>query len=292
LSSADESTTGDTAARSVCHTDSGPANSSTAPGPANSSTAPGPPHGSTGPGPPHGGTAPGPADHAPSVTAGGAQRGPFIVLEGPDGAGKSVQATRLAHRLREHGRPVTLTREPGGTRLGEQVRAILLDPGEVARGPMADALLFNAARSQLVPEVIRPALERGEIVICDRFATSTMAYQGYGSGVDRGLLAAMETWVTGGLEPDLVLLLDVAVKIGLARRDAGRADEQTRFEDDSRHDFAFHERVRRGYRKMASSDPDRWVVLDGAADADSVAGAIERAVDAFLLERGGNDEAG
>lgn len=209
--------------------------------------------------------------------------GRFIVLEGPDGAGKSVQAARLADALRERGLPVTFTREPGGTRLGEQVRAILLDPGPVPRGPATDALLFNAARSQLVPEVIRPALARGDIVVCDRYASSTMAYQGHGSGVDRDILATIETWVTGGLRPDLVVLIDVPVEVGLARRDAGTADEQTRFEDAARHDVDFHQRVRDAYLGMASADPDRWVVIDGDDTTDAVAGSIGRAVDAFLL---------
>ena len=113
------------------------------------------------------------------------------MLEGPDGAGKSVQAVRLAERLRQRGYPVTFTREPGGTPLGEQVRAIVLDPADTRRGPIADALLFNAARSQHVSDVIRPALERGDVVVCDRYATSTMAYQGYGSGLDREVLAAI-----------------------------------------------------------------------------------------------------
>ena len=221
----------------------------------------------------------------------GAGKGPFIVFEGPDGAGKSLQAIRIAERLRADGRAVTLTREPGGTRLGEQVRQILLDPGPVARGPAADALLFNAARSQLVPEVIRPALERGELVVCDRYATSTMAYQGYGSGVDREVLATIEAWVTGGLEPDLVVLFDVSVDVGLARRDAGVAAEQTRFEDSARHDLEFHQRVRQGYLRMAADDPERWVVLDGSVSPDEVAEEVSRVVNAFLLRTGDRDAA-
>ena len=219
-----------------------------------------------------------------STTGRDARPGVFIVLEGPDGAGKSVQARLLAERLRARGRAVTETREPGGTPLGEQVRQILLDPADVPRGPVADALLFNAARSQLVADVIRPALGRGEIVVLDRYATSSMAYQGYGSGVDRGMLAVIAQLSTGGLQPDLVLVLDVAVEVGLARRDAGHAAEQTRFEDESRHDLAFHQRVREGYHEMAAADPDRWVVLDGSADVAIVAAGIGRAVEQ-LLER-------
>lgn len=210
------------------------------------------------------------------------RRGRFIVLEGPDGAGKSAQAGLLAERLSERGFTVTLTREPGGTRLGEQVRAILLDPSDVARGPIADALLFNAARSQLVSEVIMPALERGDVVICDRYATSTMAYQGYGSGVDRAVLATIQAWVTGGLQPDLVVVIDVPVEVGLARRDAGRAEELTRFEDDERHDLAFHQRVRAGYHEMAAADPTRWIIVDGSGSFEEVAAEVARVVEAVL----------
>jgi dTMP kinase len=217
-----------------------------------------------------------------------AGRGTFVVLEGPDGAGKSVQAPLLAERLRRLGRRVTLTREPGGTRLGEQVRAILLDPSDVARGPVADALLFNAARSQLVTEVIEPALARGDTVVCDRFATSTLAYQGYGSGVDRGFLAAVQAQTTGGLEPDVIVLIDVPVEVGLARRDAGRLEEMTRFEDGGRHDLAFHERVRAGYLEMARADPVRWLIVDGSKGVDEVAEAVGRAVeDRLALMVGG-----
>ena len=140
-----------------------------------------------------------------------------------------------------------------------------------------------------MPEVIRPALERGEIVVCDRYATSTMAYQGYGSGVDRDVLAAIEAWVTGGLRPDLVVVLDVPVEVGLARRDAGVAAELTRFEDSARHDLGFHQRVRDGYLTMAAADPARWVVLAGDAAPDAVAEEVRRVVNAFLLRTGDHD---
>jgi dTMP kinase len=209
-------------------------------------------------------------------------RGRFIVLEGPDGAGKSAQATRLAEHLRQAGHAVSLTREPGGTRLGEQVRAIVLDPSDVARGPVADALLFSAARAQLLAEVIRPALERGDTVVCDRYATSTMAYQGYGSGLDIDALRSLQDWATGGLEPDLVVLLDIPVQVGLARRQAGRSDEMTRFEDGARHDLAFHERVRAGYREMATADPGRWIVVDGSGPVDDIAEEVARRVGSAL----------
>jgi dTMP kinase len=213
-------------------------------------------------------------------------RGRFIVLEGPDGAGKSVQVTRLAEHLRRAGLDVTLTREPGGTSLGEQVRHVVLDPGPVRRGPVADALLFNAARSQLVVEVIEPALARGSLVLSDRYASSTLAYQGYGGGVDREVLRDIERLVTGGLQPDLILLFDVPVEVGLARRAAGSTTERTRFEDTERHDEAFHERVRLGYLAMAAEDPERWVTIAGDAPPDTVTASAVRAVDAFLLRSG------
>ena len=220
--------------------------------------------------------------------------GRFIVLEGPDGAGKSVQARLLAERLRERGLPVTYTREPGGTELGEQVRQIVLDPGPTPRGPMADVLLYNAARAQHVSEVIRPALERGDIVVCDRYATSTMAYQGYGSGVDRERArhhrdagrpaGCSRTWWCCSMSPSRSAWPGVP---------PAASTELTRFEDESRHDLAFHQRVRDGYLEMAAADPDRWVgARRQRRHRGQVAEEVSRAVDAFLLRSGNHDAAG
>jgi len=208
--------------------------------------------------------------------------GYFITLEGPDGAGKSLQAARLADTLRQAGRRVTLTREPGGTPLGERIREILLQGDDAARSPEADALLFMAARSQLVRDVIRPALGRGEVVVCDRFGDSTIAYQGYGGGVDVDTLRVLERVATGGLRPDLVILLDLPASEGLTRRARGGPGELTRFERSDAHDIAFHERVRSGYLELARLDPDRWRVVDGSRDRDAVADEIGRVVQTTL----------
>lgn len=201
-------------------------------------------------------------------------RGRFIAFEGPDGAGKSVQATRLAATLRAAGAVVTLTREPGGTPLGERIREVLLEGDDPPRTAESDALLFNAARSQLVRDVVAPALARGETVICDRFADSTMAYQGYGSGLDREGLRQLERLATGGLRPDLIILLDLPATVGLARRAHGAPGELTRFERSVHHDLAFHGRVREGYLEMAAADPGRWEVIDGTGEPSVVAERI------------------
>jgi dTMP kinase len=193
--------------------------------------------------------------------------GRFVTLEGPDGAGKSAVTAALAAALTASGVSLTAVREPGGTPLGEAIRSILMDAGLQHSG-LADALLFNAARTQLVANVIRPALDRGELVICDRYADSTLAYQGYGSGVSLDHLRAMAAVSTGGLTPDRTILFDVAVTVGLERRRHGPDEQQTRFEDDTRHDRAFHERVRSGYLAMAAADPDRWRVVDAAQALD------------------------
>lgn len=215
---------------------------------------------------------------------GGSHRGArFITLEGPDGAGKSSQAARLGAALQERGLLVTTVREPGGTPIGEAIRALLLDPErDVGQGPLVDALLFVAARAQLVEEVIRPALAEGRIVICDRYADSTLAYQGYGSGLDLGWLASLSARATGGLAPDLTLLLDVPVETGLDRRAGGPAGERTRFEGASRSDPDFHRRVREGYLELAAAEPGRWRVIDAARDPDLVAADVLAAVEGVV----------
>lgn len=205
--------------------------------------------------------------------------GVFITLEGPEGAGKTLHAQRLVDELQSDGNRARLTREPGGTRLGEQIRSIVLAAAEGGAGidPMADALLFNAARAQLVTEVIRPALAAGEIVVCARFADSTLAYQGYGAGAPLTALKAVEDAATGGLLPDLTILLDVPPEVGLARKvEASR----NRFE--AAFDLDFHRRVRDGFLELARQEPDRWRVIDATRDADAVFADVRREVSLWL----------
>lgn len=204
-------------------------------------------------------------------------RGRFITLEGPEGAGKTVIARRLVAELERLGRDVVSTREPGGTRLGERLRSILLLQGtdDVASpvDPRADALLFNAARAQLVAEVIRPALDRGAIVLCARFTDSTIAYQGYGAGLPLDELRAIAAVATGGLVPDLTILLDVPPAIGLGRKTGA---SRNRFE--AAFDLAFHERVRAGFLALAAGEPERFRVVDSARSIDVVAAEVTAAV--------------
>jgi dTMP kinase len=208
----------------------------------------------------------------------------FITLEGPDGAGKSLQAATLAERLRASGRPVVLTREPGGTAIGERLREVLLGVSAPQRDPLTEAMLFSTARHQLVVEVIEPALADGAIVVCDRYVDSTTAYQGHGGGAPLEQLAALAAVATGGLLPDRTVLLDVPVEIGLARRRVGEATGITRFEVGDDYDRAYHERVRRAYLDMARADAGRWRVVDAAADASRVADQVWSAVVDLLAE--------
>jgi len=194
-------------------------------------------------------------------------RGTFVTLEGPDGSGKTAQAERLRAAVAASGREALLVREPGGTPAGERIRAILMDRHESSQHltQRADALLFMAARAQLVETIIRPALERGAFVISDRYLDSTLAYQGFGGRLGIEELLPVGRFATGGLRPDLTILFDVSVEVGLARKSAA---ETTRFE--AHFDRAYHERVRAGYLARAAAEPDRWVVLDASAPEDDV----------------------
>lgn len=214
------------------------------------------------------------------MSGGGVRPGAFITVDGPDGGGKTTQAERLAAYLRDRGVLVHLTREPGGTWLGERIRDLLLErTGSTApTDPLADAMLFDAARRQLVQEVIRPSLDAGETVICARFTNSTLAYQGYGAGLDIDVLRRLNDLTTGGLRPDLTIILDVPVEAGLARKAPG---DVTRFE--AEFDLAFHHRVRQGFLTLAAAEPDRIAVIDATGDIDAVGDEIGALVDERLL---------
>lgn len=199
--------------------------------------------------------------------------GRFISIEGPDGAGKTLQASRLAAALIQRGREVVLTREPGGTPLGDQLYELLMANGGEPIDPIADALLFNASRAQHVAKVIRPALAAGRVVVSARYADSTLAYQGYGGGVDLATLRKIIAIATGGLVPDRTLLLDLPAESGLSRKPPA---SHTRFE--TAFDLAFHLRVRAGFLEMAHAEPGRWIVIDADRDADEVFEAAFAAV--------------
>ncbi len=196
----------------------------------------------------------------------------FITLEGVEGCGKSTQAELLRQRLEQVAVPALLTHEPGVTALGERITELLKWTRDVPINPLAELLLFNASRAQLVAEVIIPNLEKGTIVICDRYADSTTAYQGYARGLSLEMVAEANQMGTQGLLPDLSILLDVPVAEGMARKEGETPD---RFETES---VAFHKRVRDGYRKMAEDEPWRWLVIDGTQDRDTVAGIIWHAI--------------
>ena len=192
-------------------------------------------------------------------------KGIFLTIEGGEGAGKSTMMDRVAEWLESGGRRVVRTREPGGTDLAEKVRDILLDTSNSGLCAQAELLLVFAARAQHLAELIRPALERGDTVLCDRFTDATWAYQGGGRGVPEGDIAALERFVHGDLQPDLTLLLDLPVAQGLQR--AQERSESDRFEQES---IAFFERVRAAYLARAAAAPDRFAVIDASGSVGEV----------------------
>ncbi len=214
-----------------------------------------------------------------------AHPGAFITFEGGEGAGKSTQARRLAEDLCGRGLKVVMTREPGGAPAAEQIRGLLVS-GEVARwSARTESLLHYAARREHLDATVLPALAAGAWVVCDRFANSTMAYQGYGHGLGRAFIEALHELVLGAFKPDLTLMLDTAVDEGLMRaslRLSARALSEDRYE---RMDRAFHERVRAGFLEIARLEPDRCAVIDGSEEPDRVAAEVSRVVAERLGER-------
>lgn len=201
----------------------------------------------------------------------------FITLEGPEGSGKTSHIRPLTDWLSEQGHKVFATREPGGTDIGEQVRAVIHDLKNTEMHPRTETLLYQAARAQIVEQVIRPRLQEGLIVLCDRYADSTIAYQGYGHRQNLAEVRALVKYATGGLTPDLTVLLDVDVEVGLGRRTQGGV-EWNRLDAFT---VEFHRRVRAGYLEMAKQEPKRWVVID----AGNVWGEVQEQLRTCIVER-------
>lgn len=206
-------------------------------------------------------------------------RGFFLTVEGIEGSGKTTQVARLDQLVRSTGQNVVVTKEPGGTALGDRIRAILLDPQEEGMDPLAELFLYAASRRQHVVELIRPSLERGAIVICDRFTDATLAYQGFGRLLELDRLRQINDLATDGLRPDLTVILDVPEGFGLdrarARNAAAQLDHESRFEGE---DLRFHRRVREGYLALAEAEPERYAVVDASGSADEVFGRLLEAL--------------
>ncbi len=201
----------------------------------------------------------------------------FITLEGPEGSGKTSQLPALAEFLRGKGYDVLVTREPGGTSVGDQIREVLMNMKNVSIVPQTEILLFQAARAQHVAEILRPALDEEKIVICDRFGDSTLAYQGYGHQTDIRTLQYLIHFATGGLTPDLTLLLDIPVDQGFERK-IKNAAEWNRLDAYAK---AFHERVRQGYLELARDEPERWQTIDASQGKDQVQAEMRK----FVLQK-------
>jgi dTMP kinase len=210
-------------------------------------------------------------------------QGMFVTFEGIEGSGKSTQIALIADYLSTHGRSATLTREPGGTPIGDQIRKILLDPANTALDPKAELMLYAAGRAQHLAEVIMPELKAGRIVLCDRFSDATLAYQGYGRGLDLELIRDLDRLVTAGLRPDLTVLLDIDAAAGLSRargrNSRGGLEAEARFENEH---LSFHERVRQGYLDLARQEPGRYRMVDASLPPEMVQTEIRRIVDELL----------
>lgn len=206
--------------------------------------------------------------------------GLFVTLEGPEGSGKTTQLQLLAEYLKERGYPYLCTREPGGTPISEQIRQVILSRENHTIADVTEALLFSAARAQIVAELILPALQANKIVISDRYADSTLAYQGYGLGLELEALRKLTQFATGGLVPDLTFYIDVPVQDGIARKqqaEVNRLDQKA---------IAYHERVRAGYLEMARAEPHRWYVIEGTHSVGEIQRNIRERLEEEIQRRG------
>jgi dTMP kinase len=206
----------------------------------------------------------------------------FVTFEGPDGSGKTTQIKLLAGHLRALGYDVLVTREPGGTSIGDQIRVVLHDVKNVEMACETEFLLYSASRAQLVRQVVKPHLMRGGVVLCDRFADSSMAYQGYGRELDLAAVRLITQFATEGLVPDLTVYLDLPVEVGIERKQvahAAQAGEWNRLDQQS---IDFHRRVRQGYLQMAQADPGRWLVIDAAQSINDTQAVIRKRLETLL----------
>jgi dTMP kinase len=206
----------------------------------------------------------------------------FITLEGPDGSGKTTQIDLLAEHLRGLGQDVLITREPGGTSIGDQIRTVLHDVKNVEMASETEFLLYSASRAQHVREVIRPHLARGGTVLCDRFADSSMAYQGYGRELELDEIRSITQFATGGFMPDLTVYLDLAVELGIERKQSAHADQAGEWNRLDQQTLDFHRRVRQGYLKMAEAEPGRWLVVDATQSIAATQATIRSRLETLL----------
>jgi len=203
----------------------------------------------------------------------------FITFEGPEGSGKSSQSNKLYDWLLSRHIPAVLTHEPGGTVLGEKISDLLKWAKEAKISPLTELMLFNASRAQIVNDVIKPALDEGKVVICDRFFDSTTAYQSYGRGLNLDTVKQINSIATGGLSPDLTILLDISIENGLSRKSGVQLD---RFELEN---IDFHRKVRQGYLTLAAAEPSRWMVIDATQAREKISGIIKDRINPILTRR-------
>lgn len=210
--------------------------------------------------------------------------GLFITFEGPEGSGKSTQIQLLAQHLCRQGHQVLCTREPGGTAIGDQIRHVLHDVANTEMDAHAEVLLYSASRAQLVAQIIQPALEQGMTVLCDRYADSTYAYQGYGRGLDLAALRQLTQFATRGLKPDLTIYLDLPVSEGLQRKQRASEAGTGEWNRMDRLELEFHRRVRAGYLEMIRAEPERWLVVDASLSVEETHAAVCARLEAVLAE--------